>query len=43
MQTKEDSEAAAEKVEVASGIEQLDSQDDRKDDVVGEVLSFLHV
>lgn len=43
MQTKEDSEAAAEQVEVASGTEQLDSQDDRKDDVVGEVLSFVHV
>ncbi|XP_058249629.1 band 4.1-like protein 3a isoform X16 [Hemibagrus wyckioides] len=32
-QTKEDSEAVAEKVEVASGTEQQDSQDDMKDDV----------
>ncbi|XP_058249609.1 band 4.1-like protein 3a isoform X14 [Hemibagrus wyckioides] len=31
--TKEDSEAVAEKVEVASGTEQQDSQDDMKDDV----------
>ncbi|XP_047667090.1 band 4.1-like protein 3a isoform X5 [Tachysurus fulvidraco] len=31
--TKEDSVAVAEKVEIARGTEQLDSQDDRKDDV----------
>lgn len=41
MQTKEDSEAVAEKEEVAKGTDQQDSLEDRKDDVVGEFTIFL--
>lgn len=43
MQTKEDSEAVAEKEAVARGTDQQDSLEDRKDDVVGEFTIFFDI